>query len=426
MRVVERLVAAHEWSTARKVAVTTVVWVPLQLLQYVVARTAVAQSDLVDGRWLDYSYGVLVVVEVAIGVIAARVARGSREGSWTFYALFTSYYVVAAVGSYAGGVANSATLIPLLVPVLVAPAIFGLRQCVYVLAACFVALAAATLAPSFGADYAPAVITGSFEDLNTGPLLVAGVGMLAPALVGGALFVMLLGEAFRRERAALARTRDQLSHAVGLISTYVPAEVAAGILAGTEQQSGGYERQKVTAFFSDIVGFTDLSEELEPEDLATVLNEYFTEMAEIAQRHGGTIDELQGDGLVLVFGAPNHVSDSQHALDAVHAAVEMQGAVVSLNERWRDAGIDAEVRVRIGINTGVVTVGHFGTATRRKYTVLGKHVNLAARIQAMCEPGSVLMSRATWLLVNKQVAAESLGEHAFRGITRPVEVLQVL
>lgn len=426
MRVVERFVASGDWSTARKVALATSWWVPLQLAQYVVARTAAASSDLADARWLDDLFGGLLVVEVVIGVVAARLARRGREGTWTCYALFTSYYVVAGIGGYAGGISISATLIPLLVPVLVAPALFGLRESVYVLACCLVALSAATLAPWWGADYAPALVTRSLDDLNSGPLVIAGIGLLAPALVGGALFVIVLGEAYKRERAALARTRDQLSEAVGLISRYVPTEVAAGILAGAEQAADGYRRQKVTAFFSDIVGFTDLSEELEPEDLATVLNEYFTEMAEIAQRHRGTIDELQGDGLVLVFGAPNHVSDREHALDAVRAAVEMQAAVARLNERWRDMGIDARISVRIGINTGVVTVGHFGTAARRKYTVLGKHVNLAARIQAMCEPGHVMISKATWLLVNKHVSAESLGDHTFRGITRPVEVLQVV
>jgi class 3 adenylate cyclase len=426
MRVVERFLAANEWSTARKVAVTTVVWVPLQLAQYAVARVAAGWSELVDVRWFDYLYGVLVPVEIAVGLVAAHVARRGREGEWTFYALFTSYFSIAGVGAYAGGIANAATLMPLLVPVLVAPAFFGVRKSAFVLAASFVALTSAAVAPWAGADHAPALQTRSFDDLGSGALVVAGVGMLTPALVGGALFVMVLGEAFRRERAALAETRDQLSEAVGLISKYVPAEVAAGILAGTQQPTDAYRRQKVTAFFSDIVGFTDLSEELEPEDLATVLNEYFTEMAEIAHRHHGTVDDLQGDGLVLVFGAPNHVSDREHALDAVRAAVEMQEAVAGLNGRWRAEGIDAHISVRIGINTGVVTVGHFGSATRRKYTVLGKHVNLAARIQALCEPGCVLISKATWLLVNDIVATESLGDHAFRGITRPVEVLRLV
>jgi class 3 adenylate cyclase len=123
-----------------------------------------------------------------------------------------------------------------------------------------------------------------------------------------------------------------------------------------------------------------------------------------------------------VFGAPTFRSDREHALDAVRAASEMQAAIAALNERWRHDGLDVAIQVRMGINTGVVTVGHFGSGTRLKYTVLGKHVNLAARIQAMCEPGKVLISHATWLLVQDHCEARSLREHRFKGITRPVEV----
>jgi class 3 adenylate cyclase len=251
---------------------------------------------------------------------------------------------------------------------------------------------------------------------------LGGAAILTPAVVGSFVFVTLLAAGARRDRTALVETRDQLDQAIGLISKYVPAELASGILSGTEGASSGYRRQKVTSFFSDIVGFTELAEEMEPEELAVVLNEYFTEMAAIADRHHGTVDELQGDGLILVFGAPNFRSDREHALDAVRAASEMQTAIGELNERWRAAGVDVNIRVRMGINTGVVTVGHFGTGNRLKYTVLGKHVNLASRVQAMCEPGKVLISNSTWLLVKHDVATRSLGERDFKGITRPVEV----
>jgi class 3 adenylate cyclase len=253
-------------------------------------------------------------------------------------------------------------------------------------------------------------------------VVFAGAAILVPAIVVSLAMVLLLTEAYRRERAALSSTQDQLSDAVGLISKYVPAELASGLLAGTEAPSSGYKRQKVTSFFSDIVGFTELAEEMEPEDLARMLNEYFTEMAGIAERHHGTVDELQGDGLILVFGAPTFRSDREHALDAVRSASEMQRAIAGLNEKWSRDGLDVAIEVRMGINTGVVTVGHFGSGNRLKYTVLGKHVNLAARIQAMCEPGSVLISHATWLLVHDDVESRSLGLQEFKGITRPVEV----
>ena len=151
----------------------------------------------------------------------------------------------------------------------------------------------------------------------------------------------------------------------------------------------------MTIFFSDLVGFTDLSDELEPEDLATVLHDYFTEMAAIARKHGGTVDDLIGDAVLVLFGAPDFTDDRDQALRAVRMAVEMQEAMVPLNQRWEAAGIPETLRVRMGINTGVVTVGNFGSAERTKYTALGKQVNIAARIQSQCEPGKVLLGHTT-------------------------------
>jgi class 3 adenylate cyclase len=313
-------------------------------------------------------------------------------------------------------------LFPVFGPLLFIPFWYETRKSSFALALVVVGVSAIVVAIFLGADYAPGLLDRSIDAQGTPAALLAGVPLLLVPLVGAILFLMAAGAAYRRERAALAATRDQLSEAVGLISKYVPAELASGILSGTEVPSGGYRRQKVTSFFSDIVGFTELAEEMEPEDLARVLNEYFSEMAGIADRHHGTVDELQGDGLILVFGAPTFSSDREHALDAVRAASDMRAGVANLNDRWRQAGIDVRISVRMGINTGVVTVGHFGSGNRLKYTVLGKHVNLAARIQAMCEPGKVLISHATWLLVKDECVARSLGEHAFKGITRPVEV----
>lgn len=197
--------------------------------------------------------------------------------------------------------------------------------------------------------------------------------------------------------------QDPLYVAAQLIARYVPAELAEGILAGTENISEGHHRTKLTVFFSDIV------EELEPEDMAMVLNEYFTVMTDIAREHKGLVDELQGDALLIFFGAQDSTSDKERALNAVAMANEMQAAMEGLNERWRNEGITETMTVRMGINTGVVTVGNFGSVTRTKYAVLGKHVNIAARLQALCDPGRTLLSYSTYLLVKDQVNCTSRG-----------------
>jgi class 3 adenylate cyclase len=376
--------------------------------------------------WFDTFFAGLLLHSLVIGGLSAWVAWRGWSGEWTAYTYLGSYVLLMALPVYQAGLSNSAAFFPALAPLIFIPIWFDTRKAIFACVLALTMLLAVLFATVWGAPYAPGLIERAIDAQGRPQVMLAVLPLLMAPVIGAVMFLIVVGAAFRREREKLAETRDQLSDALGLISKYVPAELASGILSGTEAPSGGYRRQKVTSFFSDIVGFTELAEEMEPEDLALMLNAYFTEMAEIAERHRGTVDELQGDGLILIFGAPTFRSDREHALDAVEAAAEMQRAITGLNERWQRDGLDVEIQVRMGINTGVVTVGHFGTGNRLKYTVLGKHVNLAARVQAICQPSKVLISHATWLLVKEQVMARSLGEREFKGITRPVEVHELV
>jgi len=433
MDLVDRFLNFSQWPTARKVAAVAFwFFLPAQLVQYAASRIVLARggwSDLwvVDTRLLDLFYAVLIPTSLIVGLAAVRESRAGRDGGWTFYALFSIYVLTVALGgTYAAGDGNAVVIYPALAPMLIIPMLFDAAKSIYINVLAVSSLVAVAVATATGLDYAPAVVQRSIDVYQSPAVQMGVIALIVPPAVIGAILMVIVGAATRRERAMLAETRDRLDGAVSLISRYVPAELASGILAGTEAPASGYRRQKLTSFFSDIVEFTELAEELEPEELARMLNEYFTEMAEIAERHHGTVDELQGDGLILVFGAPTFRSDREHALDAVRAAIAMQRAIKELNERWRRDGLDVAIQVRMGINTGVVTVGHFGSGSRLKYTVLGKHVNLAARIQAICDPGKVLISHATWLLVDDEVQARSLGAHEFKGVTRPVEVHELV
>ena len=426
---VERFVAATEWSTAKKTAVLALgLGLPLLVWQWGIGRIALSQSDVIDLRWFDFLYACFVPHTALTGVVSAYVAARGREGRWTAWLFMLPYLALMAFAVHGFGVASALTFVPLLIPVITATILYDDLRFGIVAGTAAVAIVVGLGAAIGwgGTAYAPAFLDRRLEAVASPAVLVGLAAVILPEVIGGFALSWIVTAALRRKRMQLAEARDQLDTAVGLISRYVPAEVASGILSGSEQPSEGHKRQKVTVFFSDIVGFTDLAEELEPEDLALVLNEYFTEMTATAERHQGTVDELQGDGLIILFGAPTHVSDRDHALDAVHMAAEMQEAIARLNDRWEDAGITNRVTVRMGINTGVVTVGHFGSGGRMKYTVLGKHVNLAARIQAACEPGKVLMSHASWLLVRNDVEARPLGELEFKGIVRPVEVHELV
>jgi len=222
----------------------------------------------------------------------------------------------------------------------------------------------------------------------------------------------------------LGASNARLQEATSLIRRYVPAQLADGILSGQFTREGKWERRKLTLFFSDIRGFTDASDELEAEDLSRVLNEYLSEMSAIADRHGGTIDKFVGDAIMIFFGAPVATDDRDHALRAIRMATEMQVRMEELGRKWLNEGIENPFQIRIGINTGVATVGNFGSEGRMDYTAIGKQVNLAARLQSHCTPGKILVSHSTWALVKDDIPCRPMGEITVKGIHHPVKTYE--
>jgi len=175
--------------------------------------------------------------------------------------------------------------------------------------------------------------------------------------------------------------------------------------------------------FTDIRGFTALSDSMEPEETTSILNEYLDEMTKIIYRLNGTIDKFMGDGIMIFFGDP--VPQDDHALRTVRCALDMNKRLEELQRKWFPAG-ENNLSIGIGINTGYVTVGNFGSSERMEYTVIGNQVNLASRLQAIAGPGEILISAQTFGLVNENIKAQNLGSHVFKGFARPIDVFKVL
>jgi len=225
------------------------------------------------------------------------------------------------------------------------------------------------------------------------------------------------------QEAALREQAEAIDRAYRLISRYVPAQVASRILAGDDTVER-LDRRKLTIFFSDVVDFSELADRIEAEEFARLLNEYLSEMTAIADAHGGTIDKFMGDAIVVLFGAPVRSDDREQALAAVRMALAMQERMAELRARWLQEGIEEPFQIRIGINTGVASVGNFGSRGRMDYTAVGRQVNLAARLQAACEPGKVLISHATWALVNDEIPCVPRGAIQVKGLHHPVRVYE--
>jgi adenylate cyclase len=245
--------------------------------------------------------------------------------------------------------------------------------------------------------------------------------LLATAV--GVTFVMLE----RRQAAVitainrkLAATNEFLAAIAAKISRYLSPQIYKSIFSGERDVVVHTERKKLTIFFSDIKDFTATTERLQPEEITSLLNEYFTEMSRIALKHGGTIDKFIGDAIVIFFGDPETKGPAEDAKACLVMSLEMQRRVAELNAKWRRQGIEKPFRVRIGINTGFCNVGNFGSTDRMDYTIIGGEANLAARLQSIAEPGHIVMSYEAYALVRDTIIAEPLPPISMKGIGREV------
>jgi adenylate cyclase len=203
---------------------------------------------------------------------------------------------------------------------------------------------------------------------------------------------------------------------------YFAPNVAAEIAQQESATPLGGDRRPVTVLFSDVRGFTAMAESMDPDAIARLLSEYFSEMVEVIFEHGGTLDKFIGDAIMALWGAPiAHPGDPD---SAIRAAVAMQRAIAELNRRWASQG-RPEIRVGIGINHGDVFAGNIGSHRRLEYTVIGDPVNVAARLCAEAGPGEILVSEAFLRVLRDQVECEYLPEMGLRGKAQVVQVYRV-
>jgi CHASE2 domain-containing sensor protein/class 3 adenylate cyclase len=184
-------------------------------------------------------------------------------------------------------------------------------------------------------------------------------------------------------------------------------------------------RRLVTVLFSDIRGFTSLSEQLEPEQVAEMLREYLTEMTEIVFRNGGTVDKYIGDCVMALYNVP--FEDPQHAIKAVRTGLEFQERTLAVSKRWEEK-LGIAIRNGVGINTGEAVVGTLGSKQRLEYTAIGDTINLGARLESITKDykSNIIISESTYVLVKDHFVTKELGDVTVKGKTRPVKIYAVL
>jgi len=206
------------------------------------------------------------------------------------------------------------------------------------------------------------------------------------------------------------------------LERFLAPEVVEMVAANPSEIRLGGVNQKVSILFADIRGFTTLSEDMAPEVIVELLNEFFTRASEVIFQHGGTLDKYLGDGVMALFGAP--ISKGDDALNAVRAALAIQKMLAELASDM-SPGKWPELRVGVGVNTGIVTAGNIGSPKRIDYTVVGDAVNVASRMCASAKPGQVMISKSTAEEVKGAFRLRRLRPLKVKGRSRALSVYSV-
>lgn len=251
--------------------------------------------------------------------------------------------------------------------------------------------------------------------------------------IGSGIYVAMTAYYTHQQAKALVKAKSQIQHqreqSISLshkLAKYLSPQVWQSIFTGERDVRLETQRKKLTIFFSDIKGFTELAEEMEPEGLTELLNSYFNEMSQIALKYGGTIDKFVGDSIMIFFGDPTSRGTKEDTLACVAMSIEMRKHMKILRQKWQSQGIKTPLQIRIGMSTGYSTVGNFGAENRMDYTIIGKEVNLASRLESLAEPGEILISYETFSLVKDKVMCRDKGEITVKGFSRPVPIYQII
>lgn len=227
-----------------------------------------------------------------------------------------------------------------------------------------------------------------------------------------------------RANQAVGRLSRMVS-VINKLTRFIPPQIWEPIVKSDSPVIVSNKRAKLTIMFSDIVGFTELSDSLSSDNLADILNTYMHCMTLIANKHGAVLDKFIGDGMVCFFGEPKSRGARQDALDCIAMAIDMRREMRTLRQKWRLMGFEG-LYIRIGITTGYCHVGNFGSNNRLSYTLIGKEANLAARLEASAGKDEILVSESTYDYVCHNYECQHAGAFQLKGFDDQVNAWQVL
>jgi adenylate cyclase len=336
---------------------------------------------------------------------------------FTASGLMDVFQTPAAAGTMPGIQLHASMADSILANRFISPASNGSRLVAVFATALAVGLVAALL-PFWGAASATAVLLGGWTwSAVTAFRHGSWVNLVQPLTVGGlALFAGTAYQYFVEDREKRKMKR--------LFGRYVSRDVYAQLVAHPELAELGGTRREMTVLFSDIRGFTTVTEAGNPEELVAQLNEYFSRMVETVFRHQGTVDKFVGDMVMALFGAP--LDDVDHAEHAVQAAIDMVKELGELNKGWAERGM-AQLDIGVGVNSGEMIAGNIGSSAIMSYTVIGDNVNLGSRLESLNKEYKtrIIISDATRSRLTNLYHLRPLGNVTVKGKSNAVAIYEL-
>ncbi len=248
------------------------------------------------------------------------------------------------------------------------------------------------------------------------------IGVVINVITPVVMFMIMMIIAYIHKFIIENQSKEKVKSAMG---KYMSQDVMKRIVMNIDNLGLGGKKATVTVLFSDIRGFTSLSETMSAEQVSEILNEYFTEMEPIVAKHNGIINKFIGDAVMAIFGEP--IQDKNHALNAVRCGYEMLVKVKELQRKWASEG-KPRIEIGVGINTGEVFVGNIGSVNRMEYTVIGDTVNLASRLESYNKiyKTSMLIGSTTYEATKNYIEVIKISDVEIRGKAHKMDIYEVL
>lgn len=242
-------------------------------------------------------------------------------------------------------------------------------------------------------------------------------------LLASPVYLCVLGISLTGLIARQASEESEKRYITQMFGRYLSPGVVQELIVNRDLVQLAGRKQRLTIFFSDIRGFTSMSERLPAEEVSTILNEYFKRMTKIVFNHRGTLDKFMGDAIMAFFGNPVYFAD--HAKEAVEMALDMREEMGRMLQYWKDHGKEYNIGIGMGVNTGEVVVGNLGSSDFFDYTVIGDDVNLACRLEAIAKAGQILISQPTYEEIKEHFEVNRLEPVMVKGKSQPVQIYEV-